>query len=291
MNDTITFDHRYILCADIGGSHITSAICDLNNYSIIKSTFVRNELNSKGSAPQILKVWADTLQHSMASFHLPVNGMAFAMPGPFDYENGISYIKGLAKYESLFGYDIKSHLACEFDIPANDIRFRNDAESAIAGEIYAGAGRGMVKLIGITLGTGFGSAIFKENEVKDLNWGCEPYKESIADDYHSTRWFLKSYFERTGLSIFGVKELALLARDNNTANEVFREFAQSLADFLSDRIESSGTECLLVCGNITKAAKLFVPQLKRKLNVEVRLAELGEEAAMIGAASLFKPRA
>ncbi|WP_448700596.1 ROK family protein [Mucilaginibacter sp. AW1-3] len=289
MNDATTYDHRYVLCADIGGSHITTAICDLNNYAILKHTFVRNELNSKGSAPQILKVWADTIQRSLSHFHLSVSGMAFAMPGPFDYENGISYIKGLAKYESLFGYDIKEHLAYEFDIPAVNIRFMNDARSTIAGEVYAGAGRGLNELIGITLGTGFGSAIFKENDVSDLNWGSVSYKETIADDHLSTRWFLKSYFERTGLSVIGVRELALLAQENGSAREVFREFAQNLAGFLSDRVANSGAQCLLICGNIAKASRLFIPQLKRKLDIEIRLAQLGEEASLIGAASLFRP--
>jgi len=47
----------------------------------------------------------------------------------------------------------------------------------------------------------------------------------------------------------------------------------------------------LICGNIAKAHKLFLPQLNRRLNIEIRLAELGEEAAMIGAAALFKKEA
>jgi len=291
MKDTIPFDQRYVLCADIGGSHITTAVCDLNNYSVIRSTLVRAELNSKSNAKLILNIWRDALRRSMMSFHIPVGNLAFAMPGPFDYEKGISYIKGLAKYESLFGLDIKAYLNHEFEIPANNIRFRNDAEATITGEVFAGAGRGVQNLIGITLGTGFGSALFKEEKVSDLNWGSLPFKDSIADDYHSTRWFLKNYFERTGLSILGVKELALLANDNTSARRLFNEFAQNLGDFLIERIDQSGAECLLICGNIAKAHKLFLPQLNRRLNIEIRLAELGEEAAMIGAAALFKKEA
>ena len=40
-----------------------------------------------------------------------VKGIGFAMPGPFDYVKGICYIRGVAKYENLYGINISEAIA------------------------------------------------------------------------------------------------------------------------------------------------------------------------------------
>lgn len=287
MRMNYPLNNNYVVGADIGGSHITAAVCDVHNHAVIRSTFNRAELNSKSNANQILTIWINTIQETMAHFPMPVSGLSFAMPGPFDYQNGICYIKGLNKYEALYGMDLRTHLAAAFDLPVSSIRFRNDAEATIAGEVFAGAGKGFSNIMGITLGTGFGSAQFQHNQAKDLNLGSEAFKDSIADNYLSNRWFLKRYYELTGLSVTGVRELAEIAKSNSTAKEVFKEFALNMSDFLSAPVGLINPDVLLICGNIARASGLFLPQLKKRLNVHIQLAQLGEEAALIGAAALF----
>jgi glucokinase len=169
------------------------------------------------------------------------------------------------------------------------VRFRNDAESMIAGEVLAGSGKNCKQLIGITLGTGFGSAYCKNGIAQDINLGSEPYKESIADDYLSTRWFLKRFNELTGTELTGgVKELAELAKKSTVARDIFEEFASNISDFLSGHVEQFEPEALIICGNIAKASEFFLPHLINGLNnLNIRLAQLGENAPLIGAASLF----
>src|SRR5277367_1829785 len=97
----------YILTADIGGSHITAGICDLQNYGIVGQSVIRADVNSKGSITDILTSWTDVFQEVLKkNTALQVSGLSVAMPGPFDYEKGISYITGLNKYEALYGMDI-----------------------------------------------------------------------------------------------------------------------------------------------------------------------------------------
>jgi glucokinase len=280
----------FILTADIGGSHITAGICDLATYTISQESTIRVEVDSKGSPIDILTSWA-TAFHAALNKNglLPFGGVSVAMPGPFDYEKGISHIKGLNKYETLYGMDIKKHLAGLLKIDPALVRFRNDAESTIAGEILTGAGRDYKRVIGITLGTGFGSA-FSENRItKDINLGSDPYKETIADDYLSTRWFLKRYNELTGVELTdGVKELAQIAIESQIAHDVFNEFAVNLCDFLSEPIKRLEPEVLIICGNIAKASHFFLPYLAEKLSpVIIKLAQLDENAPLIGAAALF----
>lgn len=279
----------YVLTADIGGSHITTAICNMTGHSIVSESITRVEINSKGLANDILSNWGNTLKESVSKSVFPISGLAVAMPGPFDYEKGISYIKGLNKYEALYGINIKAHFAGILPIDGSQIVFRNDAESTVAGEALIGAGKGYQAVMGVTLGTGFGSAFSNNNITRDINLGSEPYQETIADDYLSTRWFVKRYSELTNVVLTGgVKELSALAIENEAARLVFKEFATNMADFLSPAIEQYAPEVLIICGNIAKASEFFLPYLIHRLNsTTIKLAQLDEHAPLIGAAAML----
>jgi glucokinase len=280
----------YILTADIGGSHITAGICDLQNYEIVGQSVIRADVNSKGSITDILTSWTDVFQEVLKkNAALRVSGLSVAMPGPFDYENGISYITGLNKYESLYGMDIRQYLVDLLKIDRQLVVFRNDAESTIAGEVLSGAGKGYTNVLGITLGTGFGSAYSKLKVTKDINLGSLHYKETIADDYLSTRWFLKRYYELTGVKLTdGVKELAQIAIKSQIARDIFKEFAVNMSEFLSEPIEQFVPEALIICGNIAKASEFFLPYLIPKRNsIKIRFGQLDENAPLLGAAALF----
>jgi len=279
-----------VLTADIGGSHITAGIYDSKTGFILSETLTRAEVASKGSADEILAAWSGCLRKVLSNSSTAVAGLTLAMPGPFDYKNGISRIKGLNKYESIFGMNIREYLAGALGIEAQRILFRNDAESTIAGEALSGAGRHNRKVMGITLGTGFGSAFADHSITKDLNFGSDKYRDSIADDYFSTRWFVRRYKELSGKNLSdGVRELASLSAEDNVSKQIFREFTDNLSEFLATRIETYRPDALIICGNIAKASKLFLPQLKEKTNtIAIELAELGENAPLIGAASIIK---
>lgn len=280
---------KYVTCADIGGSHITAAVIDLDDRTMVDGTFIRLEVNSKGTWATIIGTWIEALKKANEGLGYSVRHVALAMPGPFDYDNGISYITGLNKYEAIYGLNVKQLLAEELKIAAENIKFRNDAEATIAGEVLAGVGINYKNVMGVTLGTGFGSAQFIKSRSRDLNLGSEPFKDTIADDYMSTRWFLKTYFERTGISLSGgVKELASIAATNSMARELFKEFADNMSTFLAQPILLNKPEVLILCGNIAKASPYFLAHLKKRLNANIKLATLGEQAALIGAAALFQ---
>ncbi|HEY8780019.1 MAG TPA: ROK family protein [Mucilaginibacter sp.] len=280
----------YILTADIGGSHITAGICDLETHTILQRSITRVEVDSKGRANDILTSWETAFEQVLKkNAALPVSGLSVAMPGPFDYANGICYIKGLNKYEALYGMGIKQYLADRLKLDPQLVRFRNDAESTIAGEVLTGAGENYTNVMGVTLGTGFGSAYSENKITNDINLGSKSYRETIADDYFSTRWFLKRYKELTGILLTGgVKELAELARESIVARDIFKEFAINMSDFLSLYIEQYRPEALIICGNIAKASEFFLPYLTlRLISTTIKLAQLDENAALIGSAAMF----
>lgn len=280
---------HYVTCADIGGSHITAAVMNMNDKTIVDQSFVRLEVNSKGTAANIISTWIEALKKANVGAGLQITHAALAMPGPFDYENGISYIRGLNKYEAIYGLNVKQLLAEELRIDPENIKFRNDAEATIAGEVLAGAGVSYQNVMGVTLGTGFGSAQFTDGFSRDLNLGSRLFKDALADDYLSTRWFLKRHYELTGMPLTGgVKALAAIADGNNTARDIFREFALNMSAFLTEPVFMIKPEVIIMCGNIAKASPFFLPLLKRRLKCNIKLALLGEQAALIGAAALFQ---
>jgi glucokinase len=287
---------------DIGGSHISCAAVDLTSFKIIRETLTEKAVNNKAQAKEIIGVWAAALSDIMRVVPFGrLKGIGFGMPGPFDYVKGISYIKGVAKYEHLYGCNVKNAISESLGVPDYfPIRFMNDVSAFAVGEALVGKAAEVNRSMSITLGTGFGSAfvsnripIVDGTEVPEL--GCVyhlPYKDNIADDYFSTRWFLGSYKRLTGKEMPGVKEIAELAANDEVAMGLFNEFGNNLAVFLAPWLIRFKAELVVVGGNISYAYNLFGDVFERRLKKEdcsckVSLSELKEDAALIGSAYLL----
>jgi glucokinase len=228
----------------------------------------------------------------MGKMQEPATQIGFALPGPFDYHKGVSLIKNLHKYDALYGLNIKELLAAGLGMDTKGIRMRNDTEAYLAGEVMSGAARGYSKAIGITMGTGLGSAKSMDGITEDVNRGSSPFGNSIADDYLSTRWFVKRYREYSGHTIHGVKELLERREgsDKETVSMILDEFYANLALFIGAFIEAENPDVVVIGGNIAEAYDLFYPPLMKLLNGQMgkavfKKAKLGEDAALIGAVS------
>lgn len=298
-------DRSIAIGADIGGSHITCAAVDLNSGEIIRQTVAERAVDNKAQAGTIIKVWSEAVAGSMSGVAAAdIRGIGFAMPGPFDYVKGISYIKGVAKYENLYGINVGDAIASTLDIAGTiPVRFINDASAFAVGEAWAGSAKGYSRSVSITFGTGFGSAFIADKipvcdgpQVPRI--GCVyhlPYKEGIADDYFSTRWFLGQYKVLTGKDLSGVKELVSNAAEEKVVADLFREFGENSAKFLAPWLKIFDAEILVIGGNISHAydrfGKIFEASLKdNNWNGTVALSKLKEDAALIGSAYLFNDR-
>ena len=276
---------------DIGGSHITAALIDLDAHSIIRDSLIRHHVNSKGDTGQIIKEWTDAITACKACHTGASNKIGIAMPGPFDYTNGISLIKGLDKFETLYNLNVKELLAWSLKIESTDIFMMNDASCFLKGEVFGGAASNCNTAIGITLGTGLGSATYKNGIVYDGDLYYTPYKDTTAEEYLSTRWFIKRYQELTGTTPKNVKEISEQIPSNTAASEVFSEFGNNLGEVLAAYIKKHRAETVVIGGNIIKAWELFINQTRQvlqqhALEVCVVKSVLGEEAALLGAGSL-----
>jgi predicted NBD/HSP70 family sugar kinase len=295
-------ERNLALGADIGGSHISCAAVDLITGKILRNTVTGREVNNQAKANVIIEVWTEALKEALSKVAPEkVKGIGFAMPGPFDYVKGISYIKGVTKYENLYGFNITDAISSSLNVH-NDflIRFMNDASSFAVGEAWAGSATKVNRSLSITLGTGFGSAFIADRipivdgpEVPKL--GCIyhlPYEDGIADDYFSTRWFIRRYKSATGKEPKGVRELAELASSDKIVSDLFKEFGTKLGIFLAPWLKKFHAEMVVIGGNISHAYSLFGDVFEESLKNEhcdciVALSSLKEDAAILGCAYLL----
>lgn len=279
---------------DIGGTHITACLVDLDELRIIEETETRCYIDSSAAADIIISAWATVIKEANDKYQHAVGRIGIAMPGPFDYEKGVCLIKGLAKYESLYGLNVKEKLAKALGIAADEIRMLNDATAYLAGEHQFGSGKGSGSVLGITLGTGLGSAWYMQQQMNDGDLYSYPFKEGVAEDYVSARWLINAYHEKTGELLPGVHPISERARNNDKiAIELFHSFGRSLAEIIISRFQPVLPERVVLGGNIARSADIFLPACQQVLtaaecNVNFVLASLGEAAALTGAACMWK---
>jgi glucokinase len=281
-------NNSFMAGVDIGGSHITAALLDTATGAIVPGTWQRNSVPATGTAEEIIEAWSQVIRASYAQQRTPAR-IGIAMPGPFDYEKGICYIQGQHKYEALYGLNIKELLAASLSFSKENIRLTNDAACFLQGEVFAGAAKGYGAVVGLTLGTGLGSATFYQHQVDDAAWWNAPFRESIAEDYLSSRWFVQRYHQLTNLSVPNVKQL-LHTGDQKNIQVIFDEFGNNLGTFLQQMLQQQPAELIITGGNIAQAFPLFEKALHHTLQqagiqLPVKQAVLGEEAALIGAAT------
>ena len=281
-----------VIGIDIGGSHITACVVNIHDKQVLQHTYVRDHIDPSQSPENIIEAWAKIISDCGNKHQEKMEHIGIAMPGPFDYEKGISYIQGLHKYESLYGLNVKALLAEALHISTEHIRMMNDASAFLAGEANAGAGKNCNHLVGLTLGTGLGSSIYDGEKFEDCELWRFPFRESRAEEYVLSRWFVSTHRNRTKETVTGVKELAVKAETDEKVMEMFKAFGATLGEVLVSRFHQSFPEKIVIGGNIANAWDLFINESRQWLqkhghNCTLVKATLGEQAALIGAACLW----
>jgi glucokinase len=304
---------KILIGADIGGSHITCMGVDHKGQVISGMFRVRRDIDSNAQAETILSGWSAALAELISLIGRDkLGGIGFAMPGPFDYPVGVAWFKGVQKFDSLYGVDVRSELVSRLGLTADvPVRFLNDATCFAVGEAWTGKASAYPRNMAITLGTGFGSSFIRDGVPVESGpdvpeSGCVyhlPYRGSIADDHFSTRWFVAEYKRLTGLDISGVKELAEAAIAETATGQqplftnhcppttIFQDFGSRLGSFLAPWLIKFGAGCLTIGGNISQSYSLFEKPLLDSLaeagcSIPVFVSEMGELAGISGAARL-----
>lgn len=281
---------KQYLGIDIGGSHISAGLLTADGKDIANENLVRKPVNSLASREEILAAWAACIQRLGPTKNTL---LGIAMPAPFDYEQGISLMVDQGKYLALYEVNVTTELSERLRIPAENIRFMNDAAAFLQGEAGVAGWDNGTHLMGLTFGTGLGGAFKSGDLAEDGALWSTPFKEGIAEDYLSTSFFSKWAKERFGHSVVGLKPLLEDADTRAETLEMLGVFGRNLADLIEIQAKIRKIEAVVLGGNMVKAADHFLPQVRQLLNarglqLDIRISRLGEKAAMIGAASIHR---
>ena len=283
-----------VIALDVGGTSIKSALVAAEGVVIGQPAIT--PINSSGEAESILATFAQIITtHLVQAETSNIIGVTLGFPGPFDYGAGICLIEGVEKYQSIYGINMRNALRARLDLGQLPILFRNDAEAAVVGEARYGAGRDYRRLIGVTLGTGCGSAFLVDGMPVTSGPGVPPngwlypvlFRGTRADDVFSRRG-LAARLRAASITKLKVTEAMGAARDGDvTARQVFEAFGADLGTFLNSFTVAFAAEAVLVLGRIASAIDLFGPPLRQALSVSALPGERGPAAALLGAADLM----
>lgn len=145
---------RTIPVLEIGGTHVTAALVDTGSWRVVGNAH-RTALDAAGTAEEIVATVLDAARSKRPHAGSP---WGVALPGPFHYSRGVADYHGVGKFDALRGFDLGDTLRRHLTGGTGEVHFLNDAEAFAVGEWLAGAAQGCRRMIGVTLGTGVGSA-------------------------------------------------------------------------------------------------------------------------------------
>ncbi len=278
---------KSVLAFDVGGSHVSAALCRAGDYAL------GPVFREPHPAAQTSASFVDLLERLARQVGYAPDraaGAMLAVPGPFDLAAGISRMQHKLPY--LYGIDLRRELAARLGCEPCLVRFLNDADAFLLGEVGAGAARGIARAAGLTLGTGIGSAFAVQTRLVHEGHGVPregeiwnlPYEGGIVEDYISTRAIVSSYKRRIGMER-QVVDIAAAAQTDPAARAAFEEMGLHLGKVIRALLSEFRPDVVVLGGGIARSAALFLPAAQRELPgsaIQLRISELQDRAALAG---------
>lgn len=275
---------------EIGGTHVVAAWASSAGAVEVVS---RQSLHNMAPADDLARVITDAGRQLGA----PEGAVwGAAIPGPFDYDRGIGDFTGVPKFDHWHGHDVGADLRA--GLGAGAIHFLNDADAFGVGEAMAGATQGLHRSIGLTLGTGIGSAFVVDGvpvvtgpgiprlgEVHTLHHGGRSLEELVSRGAIREAWR-----EATGewVEVKPIAEAALAG--DEVALTIFDDAYRVLAEVIEPVVHEFGAEGLVMGGSIARSTELVDRFFTARMHfadgspVPVWFSPDAERSAIVGAA-------
>ena len=276
---------------EIGGTHLTAAIVSIDGRAVDPGTLERTALAPDGARGALV----ETIVAAALRLTRPdVACWGVATPGPFDYARGISFIRGVAKLDALYGVDLRAELSRALATRPQDVSFVNDADAFLIGEWWAGAARGHARTMGVTLGTGLGSAFMVDGRIVETapsvppegRLDLIPFRGAPVEGTLSRRGLRAAYGDEST----DVVEIAQMARaGERRAADVLHGFGSGLGEFLAPWVERFGPTCVVLGGSIARSWDIWSDDFRAACSPHMDLTWYGvaehlDEAPLLGAA-------
>ncbi len=244
---------RHKLLLDVGGTFIKCS----DGRSI--------PVDSNGTREEIIR----SFKEAVGDLSL-IDKVAIAIPGPFNYEEGIFMMKH--KYAAVYGEKFADLIEAPEDV---EFGFIHDVNCMLLGETEAGEGVGYRNVVLAAIGTGLGFAQSLDGKIYKNAAGSpgvsifnRPYGDGVLEDYISKRGVTRLYSEACGkdASELTVKEISDMARAGDAAaSKAFSEAGRILGQTIAPILEELSADCLLFGGQISRSFDLMEPSLRKEL--------------------------
>ena len=309
-------DMRHAVGVDFGGTSVKIALVDerggIKGEQRIVTEHVKNRdewLTKVCSAITDLK--GDTV----------ISGVGVGVPGFVDYDRGFIY--DLANVPGWTGVPLADLLEERLNVP---VRIDNDVNAMALGECTFGAGRTFQHALFVTLGTGAGGALLINNQLYrgahsmageighvsiDMHGRVSPQGKGGLEQYVGNRRIAERAIEalekgRTSVITELVKgDLSQISpKTIKEAAVLGDELGVEILDFVTDCIATAFAsiayilqpQAFIVGGGVAQDADMMFGMIRKHLSerlsphfykrVEIKPAELGNNAGMIGCATL-----
>lgn len=278
-----------LVCLDIGGTNIKSALVNSEDYSILE--FHRIPTNAKEGFEEIKKNICLAIDKYWDKSDKAYIGISSA--GTIDSDTGdvIYATNALPDYT---GFRISQYIGEKYKCKCVAI---NDASAALIGESYFGAGKDSERILMITLGTGLGVSLLQNkaelnsNSVVNLDLVAHTqlYKDGELCKC-GNRGCAEQYVSATALKReFGSNDLNKLFRSNKvTAKNIRNKFIEDLSVVLKKCENDFNPQKIIVGGGIIEIGRFwwkdFIQCFQRVSSTKVVPAKLGNKAGVVGAA-------
>ena len=287
---------------EIGGTHVTAAMVVPDADPFVDQV-TRRPVEPDAPADRLLARFIEAGRGLDAPDR---SAWGVALPGPFDYSRGIGRYRDVSKFDALNGVDVGAALRDGLASAGGRVAFINDANAFLLGEHVAGAARDHERVIGLTLGTGVGSAFVDggrfvedgpnvppEGRVDLLTYAGAPLEEAFSRRAIQRRYGEATADRSSGGVVPDVRDIAASARAGDAvAASVLRGSSRALALCLAPWVERFAATAVVIGGSMALSWDVLRPGFVAGLmefspsmtSVRVLRAERLHHAALIGAA-------
>lgn len=286
-----------VILLDVGGTFVKASL-GIPGKGAVEGTFTYTPISSDGTAEEIEEAFRTAVGDRMnaaADEGHEVSAVCVAIPGPFNYREGIFMMKH--KFMSVYGKSFREILG---DVIAPEVRlaFVHDVNGVLLGALASDPSLKDGNVAVSTFGTGLGFAYAVDGKVQESEAGSPaknlwnlPYMGGILEDYVSRRAILRFYAELGGHLAEGedVKDISIRAREGEAcALEAFRKAGRHYAAGAKELIGSLGIRHLMFAGQIAKSFDLMENEIRAGLGESLSISVLDDirGTVLTGAASL-----
>jgi glucokinase len=245
--------HQKVIGIDIGATKMHLGL--VQNGHILQEA--RFSTSAQGPKDQIIGELIRGIEQLMGP---EVVGIGIGVPGLVDETEGVIYdLQNIPSWQEVH---LKAALEGVFKVP---VCLSNDGNSFVLGEKIYGQGKAYKNLLGITLGTGFGTGIIINDQLYSGTlssageFGCVPYLDRTIEDYCSGKFFLQQY----GVPGYQLQEQAQAG--DPAAVAAFHQYGDHLGRALHTILYALSPEAIFFGGSVAGCYDLFQEAMHQSL--------------------------